>query len=78
MSDGNIIACHAKDIEISSLAIPDKKSNSYIEDTLIKYYCGEGYTPSRPKVNYPYSGDPYVLIDSSDVKKWETIDKFIQ
>lgn len=76
MSNGNMVACHVKDVKISSLAIPDRKSNSFIEDTLLKYY--EGFPVSRFKVNYPYSGDPYVVITSSEVGRWGSIDKYIQ
>jgi len=47
-----------------------------IEESLLEYY--NGLPVSRIKVDYPYSGDPYVTIPAEVLReKWQPIDKFI-
>ena len=68
ISDNQMIACYCSDIEADTLVIPDKKSNAMIEESLLEYY--DGLPVSRIKVDYPYSGDPYVTIPASGMKNW--------
>jgi len=75
ISDGEMVACYSKDIKVNTLVIPDRKSNQFIEDALLEYY--DGCEVKRFKVDYPYSGDPYVTISAEDIKAWAHIDKFI-
>jgi len=71
-----MVACHCGDIEADTLVIPDKKSNATIEESLLEYF--NGLPVSRIKVDYPYSGDPYVTIPAEVLReKWQPIDKFI-
>ena len=75
ISNGNMVACHAKDIKSNTLVIPNRKYNEIIEDDLMEHFqCPE---PVRKDVPYPYSGDPYVVIPLEEIQKWEQIDKFI-
>lgn len=69
ITDNRIVACHCSDICVDTLVIPNKKNNGYIEDTLLEYYDGDEGLRSfrRPKIDPPYSGDPYVEIPAEQV-----------
>ena len=76
ISEGNIVACHAKDICIKELVIPNRKSNEIIQDELMEHFCYP--EPTRKDIPLPYSGDPYVVIPAEEIGTWQQIDKFIE
>lgn len=73
LTNGDIIACHAKDIVPSALIVPYNDKNKYIEPILEGYFqCKK----QRKKMGSLYSGDAYIEV--KDLKKWEPIDSFIK
>ena len=76
ISHGNMVACHAVDICITELVIPNRKSNEIIENELMEHFAFP--EPTRKDIPLPYSGDPYVVIPADEIETWQPIDKFIQ
>lgn len=72
LTNGDIIACHAKDIVPSALIIPNDEKNRYIEPILEKYFQCE---KQKKRIGSMYSGDAYIEV--RDLRKWEPIDTFI-
>ena len=72
-SNGQIIACHAKDIRPETLIIPDVEKNRQIKPIIENFYTCEKKTK---KIKPQFSGDAYIEI--SNKENWVPIDNFIK
>ncbi len=72
-SNGQMIACHAKDIRPKTLIIPDVEKNKQIKSIIENFYTCEKRVK---KIAPQFSGDAYIEVVNAE--NWVPIETFIK